>query len=503
MKISTLPTLLLPLLVALAAAGEEKVRPGVITPEMEAVLAQAPTGEEVRVLVSFVAQPGTLVAPGGGAGGAQARAGFLRAQQARTAAIQAPLLDRLRAAGARRLVSLWAINGLAATARPEVIRELAARPEVSNIRLDAVIEAPRAESASALSAIAEWNLAMVGAPEMWERGRRGAGVVVAVMDTGVDVTHQALSPSWRGGSNSWFDPNGEHAAPYDGSGHGTQALGVIVGGTTAGVPIGVAPDARWIAVKIFDDSGHASLSAIHSGFQWLLNPDGDPATDDAPDVVSNSWGFGDHVGECYSEFAPDIAALRAAGIAAVFSGGNAGPGVATSVSPANNPGALAVGSVDASSLPDTFGSRGPCACGGTLYPTLVAPGVAVRTTDLTAGGVFPAATTTVSGSSFAAPHVAGALALLRSGHPDATLDQLEAALRQGARDLGAAGPDDDSGYGLLDVPAADEALAELVARPHVPRRSLTRTPPAPGAPAAATALVPSDTPQTATGGGQR
>ena len=81
-------------------------------------------------------------------------------------------------------------------------------------------------------------------------------------------------------------------------------MGVMVGGASGGSAIGVAPEARWIAVKIFDDAGKAPLSAIHQGFQWLLDPDGDPDTDDAPDVVNNSWGFVENLNECIEEFSP-------------------------------------------------------------------------------------------------------------------------------------------------------------------------------------------------------
>ena len=107
-------------------------------------------------------------------------------------------------------------------------------------------------------------------------------------------------------------------------------------------------------------------------------------------------------------------------------------------------------------------SRGPSACDGGVFPTLVAPGDGVRTADLTFGGLVPDATTEVIGTSFAAPHVAGAMALLLSAHPQATLDQLEQALRAGAEDLGADGPDNDSGYGRLDVVKAEAELAALV-----------------------------------------
>src|SRR3972149_324648 len=113
------------------------------------------------------------------------------------------------------------------------------------------------------------------------------------MHTGADVSHPDLVTRWRGGSNSWFDPYGQHPmTPTDLSGHGTWTMGVIVAGDAGGTSIGVAPQASWIAVKIFDDQDSSTATAIHQGFQWLLDPDGNPATPDAPDVVNNSWSFG-------------------------------------------------------------------------------------------------------------------------------------------------------------------------------------------------------------------
>ncbi|MFG1709717.1 S8 family serine peptidase [Nonomuraea sp. M3C6] len=361
---------------------------------------------------------------------------------------QAPLLRVLEAERRRGAVTglrrLWNVNAIALTTTRQLADLIAHRPEVASVAPDETAFAPAAEI--------ENNLTQSGAPRLWSLGLRGTGVVVANVDTGVDVTHPDLAARWRGGSDSWYDPYGEHPTPADVSGHGTWTMGVMVGGDTGGTAIGVAPDATWIAAKAFDDGGTATTSGLHASFQWLLDPDGDPATDDAPDVVNNSWTFS--AKGCNLAFEPDLAALRAIGVLPVFSAGNGGPYASSSYSPANNPSAFSVGVVNGNDVILSMSSRGPSTCGGRtgVFPSLVASGKDIWTSDLY--GLW----TTATGTSMAAPHVGGVLALLLSGKPSRTADQQAAALVAGAHDLGAAGPDNIYGGGRLDALAAWNAL---------------------------------------------
>jgi len=341
---------------------------------------------------------------------------------------------------------LWIVNEVSVQATPAVIRELATRPEVREVRPNATIQAPEPLVAPAAAA-PESNVGLVNAPALWDLGFTGQGIVVANMDTGVDATHPDLALRYRGGTNSWYDPNGQHpTTPTDRAGHGTSTMGVMVGGDAGGTSIGMAPGAQWIAVKIFNDSGSATATNIHAGFQWLLNPDGDPATADAPHIVNNSWTMSGST--CNLEFQSDLRSLRAAGIVPVFSAGNNGPFVGSVGAVANNPEALAVGATDDSDVIASFSGRGPSACSGAVSPRLAAPGVTIRTSDLSGGY------RSVSGTSFAAPHVAGALALLLGPFPGLSADRQEAALQSSAVDFGASGLDNDYGYGRLDVLAA-------------------------------------------------
>ena len=363
------------------------------------------------------------------------------------AGLRVTLASWRRAGVVHDVKPFWIFNGIAVEATPDAIAALAARPDVSRVALDDA-------KVTLADAVPEPNVSIVTAPSLWDQGFHGDGVVVASLDTGVDITHPDLAGSWRGGSNSWFDPYGQHpTTPTDLSGHGTSTMGVIVGGTAGGTAIGVAPGATWIAAKIFNDAGAATTSGIHAAFQWILDPDGNPTTADAPDVVNNSWDSS--VPGCDYTFQPDLQAVRAAGILPVFAGGNGGPGSATSFSPANLPEALAVGSTDDSDLIAASSSRGPASCSGSIdvFPDVVAPGVGIHTADRY--GLY----TDLSGTSVAAPHVTGSIALLLQAFPDTSPAEQEAAIEAAAVDLGALGPDDIYGNGRVDASAAYAWLA--------------------------------------------
>ena len=420
-----------------------------------AALASARPTDEIPVIVSYRASASPQALRKSLAGETrQARRREVAMRLKQAAAIEGlDVVERARAGGARRIRDLWISNAVALRATPDLLRRLLDDPGVSQVRLDRQIDAP----IPMIGTMAEgsWNLEMVHAPQVWARGYRGRGVVVGLLDTGVDASHPDLAGRWRGGTNSWFDPYDQRATPHDSTGHGTQVLGLIIGGSSGGSPIGVAPDARWIAARIFDDAGRADESAIHLAFQWLLDPDGDPLTDDAPDLVNNSWSSTED-GLCNSAFQPDIDALVAADIAVVFAAGNFGPGPASSVSPSNNTRVQSVGAVDATGAVAEFSSRGPSACDDAIYPKVVAPGDGVMTSDLSFGGA--AHYTLVAGTSFSAPHLSGVMALLRGAAPAATVEQVASAIATTATDIGAAGPDDEAGYGLVDALAALEVL---------------------------------------------
>ncbi|MEK7786594.1 MAG: S8 family serine peptidase [Chloroflexota bacterium] len=419
-------------------------RPDTLAPTIRRALDRLPPGETIRVIVRLTEQVELEATPAGN---------VLTALREQADTTQAPLrgwLQSLETEGrARHVTPLWIFNGLAVTAPLDVILEIAARPDVAHILLDEVILAsPRfSQTPDANAGAAGENLTLIGAPEAWARGITGEGIVVAVLDSGADLNHPDLKTRWRGGTNSWFDPNGEFPdTPTDIDGHGTQVLGVILGGDASGSPIGIAPGAQWIAAKIFDSRGRATTSGAHQALQWVLDPDGDPATDDAPDIVNNSWAFATNF--CDLEFADDLRALRAAGILPVFAAGVDGP-----FNPANMPDAFAVGALAGADTLAPDSPRGPSPCADKpTFPQVVAPGVNIRTSDLFS------TYNSFEGTSLAAAHVSGALALLLSADPALTAEEQESLLIETAVDLGDSGPDNEFGYGRVNVAAALDRL---------------------------------------------
>jgi len=228
-------------------------------------------------------------------------------------------------------------------------------------------------------------------------------------------------------------------------------MGTMVGSEPDGSePIGVAPGAQWIAVKVFDNDGWAEDEWIHAGFQWCLAPtdlngqNPDPAK--APDIVNNSWGDPDGEDETFRQ---DLEAMRQAGVFCIFSAGNDGPSEGSVDSPADHSGAFAVGATNVYDWIAYFSSRGPSPW-GQIKPEVAAPGVDIRSS--VAGGGYE---DDWQGTSMAAPHVAGLAALLleadrQSASPSLTITATEQIITGTARDLGVSGPDNSYGWGRID-----------------------------------------------------
>ncbi|GAA1864456.1 S8 family serine peptidase [Myceligenerans crystallogenes] len=394
-------------------------------------------------------------------------------------ASQAGVVKELRAAGAR-YERFWISNAILVTDGDLGLAErLAAVPAVE--RLHERVTAERIEPVERRAAVdaltgssdeaVEWGVAAVNAPAVWDLGHTGEGITVSAVDSGADLRHPALASHYRGAredgtfshDHNWFDAAGSCAGePCDTYGHGTHVTGTMVGDDGAENHTGVAPGARWIAANGCRSCADADLLA--SG-QWILAPtraDGrqpDPAM--RPHVVNNSWGS-QLEGDINGFFADEVAAWEAAGIFAVWAAGNAGRfGCATASSPGANAPAFSVGATTADGEIAVYSSRGPGE-NGLTKPNVAAPGQDVR--SAVPGGGYEA----YSGTSMAAPHVAGAVALLWSAVPSligdvaATRDLLHASAADHPDDEcgGVAGNNNVYGEGDLDVLALVQAAGQ-------------------------------------------
>jgi hypothetical protein len=358
----------------------------------------------------------------------------------------------------------WIVNAVAFTAAPEVIYELAALPEVAEVYEDSpiILDAPtlRAAAPAHNNSTHEWGLDMIGAPALWARGITGRGVVVCNIDTGVDNTHPALAEKWRGRDGSdwrhhWLDPSWGSDDPFDQESHGTHTMGIICG-SVPGDTVGVAPDAEWIAALAITGVGDFVGKAL-GALEWAADPDGDPETADNPDVISNSWS--DLQLRCKTTFYEAIDNCEAVGSTVIFSAGNGGPKGESITSPKNRAttpvNIFATGALTAAEVITNYSSRGPSHCDHvSIKPAAVAPGDAIRSSippDLGAPYAL------MSGTSMAAPHIAGAVALLKQANPNLDPETIKLILQETARDLGAAGPDNTYGWGVIDLETAYQA----------------------------------------------
>jgi subtilisin family serine protease len=325
----------------------------------------------------------------------------------------------------------WAVNTLLVEGDRALVDELAARPDVARIQPNRdyrLFQSPR-ELDAAINLV-EWNIADIGADHVWNVfGVRGEKITVATIDTGAEYTHRALVRQYRGNLGGgafdhnyhWFDPAGICPAPEpcDNIGHGTHVTGTMVGDDGGGNQIGVAPAARWIAAKGCEFSSCSAASLLASG-QWMLAPTdlagANPKPDLAPHVVNNSWGGPG--GDIW--YQGIINAWVNAGIFPVFAAGNSGGlGCGSASSPGDNIPAYAAGAHDIAHAIAPFSGRGPSAVDGTtVKPNVTAPGVNIRSS--LPGNTYG----NFSGTSMAAPHVAGTVALIWSATPAKTLGKV-------------------------------------------------------------------------------
>ncbi len=365
----------------------------------------------------------------------------------------------------------WIANLFTVEATRGGIEAIASRQDLEALYSNFPIEtiAPvKADPQNTIESV-EIGLERINAPAAWAMGWTGAGRIVMNIDTGVDGVHPALADRFRGDVNgnglyeeSWFDPYDTHwPFPQDGGQHGTHTMGTICGRSPAGDTIGVAIDAQWIAAAAIDRGGGIPRTVADAilSFEWAVDPDGDPNTQDNPDACGNSWGLVTAHGypPCDPTFWQVIDNLEVAGTVVIFSAGNEGSaGLRRPADRGTTPyNCFSVGAVDGANpnLPIAgFSSLGPTNCGpgGTtvIKPEVVAPGVNIRSS--VPGGNY----STMSGTSMASPHVTGAVAVIRGVNPDLDVDTIKEILISTAHDLpfnNPNGEDNTFGHGIIDI----------------------------------------------------
>ena len=344
-----------------------------------------------------------------------------------------------------RVESLWINNSMILTASPKLIRTLFDREDLERIDLNETLHLFDPIEASPSKPFDEshatYGLKKINAMKVWnELGITGEGVVVGILDSGVDSNHEALTG--RVLKTKDFVTDYEDNAPNDGHGHGTHCSGTIGGSNAGGKHIGVAPGVKFIMGKIFGDTGSTTTASILSGMQWITDPDNDPQTNDFPRVISNSWGG--PMGRRYQEI---INTWRAIGIIPVFAAGNSGPRPKTVGAPGGYKEVISIGATDAQDEIANFSSRGPVEFDGDLYikPDLSAPGVNVYSAK--PGGGYQ----NMSGTSMATPHIAGVVALMLQADPQIGAEKVREILQDTSLDLGHEGLDADYGAGRVDA----------------------------------------------------
>jgi len=373
---------------------------------------------------------------------------------------QKKVLEFLNTKGATVLDTFWLTNAILAEVPVDLLDEFGTLTKVERLFENFTITIPEPLEEESLPGVLSvdntWGLEKIGAPEVWDMGITGSGVRVAVLDTGVDITHPDLAgkmwtddpddPTYPGG---WIEFSGDGSIvlgsePYDSAYHGTHVSGTVLGGDASGIAIGVAPDAILMHGLVIP-GGSGTLAQIIAGMEWAIDPfdqygtsAGEPA-----DVVSMSLGaYGYH-----DAMIEPVRNMKAAGIVLIAAIGNYGEG--TSDGPGNVYEAFGIGATYYEDLvADSSGGEvidWPASHNESyIKPDFSAPGVLVYSS-------VPGGYKYASGTSMAAPHVAGTVALMLEGNPALTVEDVYAALNETAVDLGDEGQDTRYGWGRIDA----------------------------------------------------
>ena len=331
------------------------------------------------------------------------------------------------------------------------------------VELDAVATASEVPTGSDTYRSQQWDFSKISVATAWTKST-GAGVVVAVLDTGVDAKHPDLAGNLVAGYDAVANTGG---ATTDPNGHGTHVAGTIAAVTGNGTGISaIAPAAKIMPVRVLGSNGSGYMSDTAEGIIW--------AADHGAKVINMSLGSTSKV----TAVSNAIAYARGKGVVVVAAAGNERAQGSPTSYPGADAGVIGVAATDSADRVASYSNAGS-------YVDVAAPGSGILSTYPTAlGGRTGYAS--MNGTSMASPHVAAVAALLKAYQQSLTPDQVESALTSSAVDLGPAGRDNDFGAGRIDAAAA---LATVTAAPTtaptttpttaVPTPSMTTISPAP------------------------
>ncbi|MEM2636889.1 MAG: S8 family serine peptidase [Candidatus Korarchaeota archaeon] len=284
---------------------------------------------------------------------------------------------------------------------------------------------------------------VVHADVLWMDNLTGEGVVVAVMDSGIDITHEALRPyghlNFSAKVIGWYDPINNISLPYDDNGHGTACASIVAG--DAPNFKGIAPKAKLVGIKVLDSKGRGDSNVFLDGVNWILtNKDTYNIS-----IVSISLGS-DETSDGNDPLSLAIDMMVQNGLVVVISAGNFGPRGGSVGIPGTSRWGITVGAAESSAIGEivaTYSSRGPTQ-DGRIKPEIVAPGsVRVARVNSTDGyEIF-------SGTSAAAPIAAGLAAIIKQKHPEYTPFDIKNILVMCTLPLSSITGNNDEGYGIV------------------------------------------------------
>jgi serine protease AprX len=327
------------------------------------------------------------------------------------------------------------LPGSAMIATPNAIKVLAQRPDVEMIWLDEEVHTTL-----------DISVPLLGVPQVWSQGITGKGVVVGIVDTGIDSTH----PDVVGRVKAFKDFTGE--GEIDNNGHGTHVAG-IVGGTGAasqGKYRGVAYECDFVVAKVLRGGGGGLMSDVIAGLEYCV--------EQKVRVINLSLGGG---GANDGTDALSVACDNAVGLNIVVcvAAGNAGPAASTVGSPGCARQVITIGATDKQDMIASYSSRGPTS-DGRVKPDICFPGssiTAARAKNTAMGNPLNDFYTTASGTSMATPHAAGTCALLLQKAPSLTPAEIKALFMAHAKNLNL--DENTQGKGRVLVANAFDAIA--------------------------------------------